>query len=74
MIASYHEMTDKLPMQFQIDSSYFQTLCDFLCDTVDDLKFLPECAMGSRARVITPLSLYARQSNGDWTLQEPSET
>lgn len=75
MIESYQEMVDKLPQQFQVAPFYSQMIGDYLCDTVEDLKLLPEdCALGSRARVISPLSLYARQSSGKWILQETAET
>ena len=55
MIDAYKEMYGKLPMQFQLESFEESKLGDYICDTVDDLKDLPEdCEMGSIARIIAP--------------------
>ena len=46
MIDAYKEMYGKLPMQFQLESYEESKLGDYICDTVDDLKYLPEdCEM-----------------------------
>ena len=42
MIDAYKEMYGKLPMQFQLESYEESKLGDYICDTVDDLKDLPE--------------------------------
>ena len=48
MIDAYKEMYGKLPMQFQLESYEESKLGDYICDTVDDLKDLPEdCEMGT---------------------------
>jgi len=39
---------------------------EFACDTVDDLKDLPKCTMGSIAVVIEDASVYMINGNGEW--------
>ena len=74
MISSYQEMRDKLPMQFKLESYETGYFGDYVCDTFADLETLPKsCAMGSYARVITPLSIYRKNSAGDWILQYSAE-
>ena len=66
MIDAYKEMYGKLPMQFQLESYEESKLGDYICDTVDDLKDLPEdCEMGSIARIITPPAIYRRTQPGN---------
>lgn len=67
-------MYGKLPMQFQLESYEESKLGDYICDTVDDLKDLPEdCEMGSIARIITPPAIYRKNSAGKWILQFSSK-
>lgn len=74
MIDAYKEMYGKLPMQFQLESYEESKLGDYICDTVDDLKDLPEdCEMGSIARIITPPAIYRKNSAGKWILQFSSK-
>ena len=71
MITSYQEMRDKLPMQFKLESSDTSYFGDYMCDTVEDLAYLPEsCAMGSYARVLSTASIYRKNSSGVWVLQQ----
>lgn len=70
MIDAYKGMFGKLPMQFQLESFEESKLGDYICDTVDDLKNLPEdCEMGSIARIIAPPAIYRKNSDGKWILQ-----
>lgn len=39
---------------------------EFVCDTNEDLKNLPDCDMGSSAIVIEPSSVYLKNSQGEW--------
>ncbi len=71
MISAYKELYAKLPTQFQLESYEESCLGDYVCDTQEDLKNLPNnCTMGSTARVISPLAVYKRNSTGKWVLQE----
>lgn len=70
MISAYKEMYAKLPTQFQLESYEESCLGDYVCDTLEDLKNLPDnCVMGSTARVISPLTIYRKNSEGKWILQ-----
>lgn len=70
MISAYKEMYAKLPTQFQLESYEESCLGDYVCDTLEDLKNLPDnCVMGSTARVISPLTIYRKNSAGKWILQ-----
>lgn len=70
MITIFNDMVTALPQQFQLERYETTYLCDYICDTVDDLADLPEdCEMGSVARVLSPLSIYRKHSNGEWVLQ-----
>ena len=74
MIDAYKEMYGKLPMQFQLESFEESKMGYYICDTVDDLKNLPEdCEMGSIARVIAPPAIYRKNSDGKWILQFSSK-
>ena len=74
MISSYQEMRNKLPMQFKLESYTTEYWGDYICDTLSDLALLPkECAMGSYARVLNPLSIYRKDSAGNWILQHDLE-
>ena len=69
MIDAYKEMYGKLPMQFQLESFEESKLGDYICDTVDDLKDLPEdCELGRLARLLAPPALYRKDSDGHWRL------
>lgn len=78
MIVSYQEMRDKLPMEFKLEIYTDMFFGDYICDTLDDIADLPKnCAMGSCARVINPLSIYCKNSHSEWVLQramDASET
>lgn len=39
---------------------------EFACDSVDDLKTLPACQMGSIAIVIATAEVYMKNSNSEW--------
>lgn len=39
---------------------------EIVCDTEEDLKFLPDCAMGSTVIVIETGSVYIRNSKDEW--------
>lgn len=39
---------------------------EFVCDTVDDLKILPPCSMGSVAIVISTGQLYMLNGKNEW--------
>ena len=70
MISSFQEMKAKLPMQFRLGSFAVKYFVDYTCDSVDDLKSLPETsAMGSLAFVADPPSTYKKDSSGKWILQ-----
>ena len=63
MISAYKEMYAKLPTQFQLESYEESCLGDYV-------KNLPDnCVMGSTARVISPLTIYRKNSEGKWILQ-----
>ena len=65
MISAYKELYAKLPTQFQLESYEESCLGDYVCDTQEDLKNLPNnCTMGSTARVISPLAVYKRELYG----------
>ena len=50
MISAYKELYAKLPTQFQLESYEESCLGDYVCDTQEDLKNLPNnCTMGSLA-------------------------
>ena len=42
MISSFEEMRAKLPMQFRLGSFAVGYFVDYTCDSVDDLKSIPE--------------------------------
>lgn len=70
MIDAYEEMYGKLPLQFQLESFEKSYFGDFICETKEDLINLPsDCEMGSVARVISPPSVYRKNSTGIWILQ-----
>lgn len=70
MISSFEEMRAKLPMQFRLGSFTVGYFVDYTCDSVDDLKSIPEnSAMGSLAFVADPPSTYKKDSTGKWILQ-----
>ena len=74
MIDAYKEMYGKLPMQFQLESYEESKLGDYICDTVDDLKDLPEdCEMGSIARIITRLQSIERTQPGNGFCSFPAK-
>ena len=61
MISAYKEMYAKLPTQFQLEAYEESCLGNYVCDTLEDLKNLPDnCVMGSTARVISPLTIYRK--------------
>ena len=39
---------------------------EFACDTVEDLKSLPECSMGSTAFIIADSEVYMMNGNEEW--------
>ena len=39
---------------------------EFVCDTVDDLQYLPRCEMGSCAIIISDATVYMKNSAGKW--------
>ena len=39
---------------------------EYVCDTVDDLAYLPRCNMGSTAVVIATAEVYMKNSQGEW--------
>lgn len=39
---------------------------EIVCDTEEDLKFLPDCVMGSTVIVIETGSVYIRNSKDEW--------
>jgi hypothetical protein len=39
---------------------------EFACDTVEDLKSLPECSMGSTAIIIATAEVYMMGSEKEW--------
>ena len=70
MISSFQEMKAKLPLQFRLGSFAVKYSVYYTCDSVDDLKSLPETsAMGSLAFVADPPSTYKKDSSGKWILQ-----
>ena len=70
MISAYADMVGKLPLQFQLEQIVESYICDYLCDTTNDLEQLPpDCEVGSVARVLEPPSIYLKNSEGNWVLQ-----
>lgn len=39
---------------------------EFACDTIDDLKELPECSMGSTALIIATSEVYMFNGDKEW--------
>ena len=48
------------------DNDISYNVKEFVCDTVEDLQTLPKCEMGSLAIVISEVSVYLRNSAGEW--------
>ena len=48
------------------DNDISYNVKEFGCDTVEDLQTLPKCEMGSLAIVISEISVYLRNSAGEW--------
>ena len=48
------------------DNDISYNVKEFVCDTVEDLQTLPKCEMGSLAIVISEISVYLRNSAGEW--------
>ena len=66
MIDAYKEMYGKLPMQFQLESFEESKMGDYICDTVDDLKNLPEdCEMGASPELLLRLQSIERIRTGN---------
>lgn len=70
----YGKMIGLLPGQFRMEAYETHRICEFICDTVEDIKSLPEdCEMGSTARIVSPPAIYRKMSTGRWVLQRTSE-
>lgn len=48
------------------DGDVAYSIKEFACDSVEDLKNLPRCAMGSTAIVIATTEVYMKDSSGEW--------
>lgn len=52
------------------EKAYLQTeeyVCDFICDTEDDIANLPDCVAGSIAIVAQEgMPIYMRNASGEW--------
>ena len=48
------------------DNDISYNVKEFVCDTIEDLQTLPKCEMGSLAIVISEVSVYLRNSAGEW--------
>lgn len=41
-------------------------VCEYACDSPDDIKELPSCEMGSTCIIISTGELYMMNSNNEW--------
>lgn len=48
------------------DSEIQYGVKEFVCDTIEDLKDLPRCEMGSLAIVLSDSSVYVKNGAGKW--------
>lgn len=70
----YKKMTGLLPGQFRMESYETRRICEFICNTKDDVDLLPEdCEMGSTARIVDPPAIFRKLSTGKWVAQMSSE-
>ena len=70
----YGKMTALLPGQFNMERYETRRICEFICDTPEDIESLPaDCEMGSTARIVSPPSIYRKMSTGKWVIQMTSE-
>ena len=57
----------------KIKFTYSSGICDFIADSVDDIKHLPAlCSMGSSCYVISSSEKYFKNSSGKWICQSRS--
>lgn len=48
------------------DSEIQYGVKEFVCDTIEDLKNLPRCEMGSTAIILADFSVYMKNGAGKW--------
>jgi hypothetical protein len=48
------------------DSEIQYGVKEFVCDTIEDLKNLPRCEMGSSAIILSESSVYVKNGAGKW--------
>lgn len=48
------------------DSEIQYGVKEFVCDTIEDLKNLPRCEMGSSVIVLSEASVYVKNGAGKW--------